>query len=105
MGWPTQTGVPYDYQQITVSNAAVGLTINEFEIPESVIVMIDSAPIRYRVDGRGDPTSSVGIPLRQGDLLNLNRGEAVNFRAIRTTGTDATLYVTFYHNGFSSQQV
>src|SRR5262245_57847070 len=98
MTWPIQTGVPYYFQQITVDNsAAVGFDFpSGLEIPTAVIVMIDGGSIRYRVDGVADPTTTIGIPLDDGDLLNLNRGEAVNFRAIAQTATDATLYVTFY---------
>lgn len=108
MAWPALSGIPFAYQQITITLGspivAVGFTFEPGDpIPDYVIIMIEGGSIRYRVDGQADPTPAIGIPLNDGDLLNLNRGEAINFRAVAQTTSDAVLYVTFYRAGIIEQ--
>src|SRR5262245_106796 len=97
MGWPDKNGIPYGYEQLTITNsAAVELTVPTTPPPTFLIIMLEGGDTRYRVDGTGDPTISIGMPFREGDLLNLNCGEGIKFRVIAQTSTNATLYVTYY---------
>lgn len=90
-----QTLTPLGYQQLAVSNTAVGFTLPATSRPVRVaIVMVEANPIRYRDDGT-NPTATVGT------LINPNVsvvvcGAAINrFRAIRS-GSDAVLSINYY---------
>jgi len=90
------------FDQITVAATAIGLTVanirgygsNRFAA-EKVIVIVETAPIRWRDDGT-DPTSSVGMVANPSTILTFdNRDRIEKFRAIRTGSTSATLSVTY----------
>lgn len=86
------------YEELTVGASAIRLTIaNIVTTPpvEKVILTVEDAQIRWRDDGT-DPTASVGRLANPTDVLTLdNRNRIVNFRAIRTGGTSATLNVDY----------
>lgn len=90
---------PYDYEEITVSDTAVGLTSAKVSIyqdsgPEAQIHVADAA-ICYRLDG-GTPTADTVNFLEDGDVMWLDSVEKLrNFRAIRRDGSDAKLGVTY----------
>jgi len=90
----SQLGNPVGYQQLTVDNTARALTI-----PTSAnrcIITSQDATYRWRDDGT-DPTSTVGMPITNGQTLTLDdAGSMSAFRAIRTTATNAILNISYY---------
>ena len=85
---------PYGYQQITVSTSAVGLTVPAGAT--RAVLGIEAQPLRYRDDGT-DPTTSVGFLVAAGGTMELDSKESLEaFKAIRSSGSDATLNVLYY---------
>jgi len=112
MGWfggavlQTYGSVPGDYEVITVSTTAVGLsaakirqTTGTFKglSAQAALISLDGGDVRFRLDG-GAPTAINGHSLSSGDTLVLNGTQSLlNFRAIRKDTTDGTLRVTYYY--------
>ena len=90
------------FDQITVAASAIGLTTANIRgygsnryAAERVIVIVETATIRWRDDGT-DPTSAVGMIANPGTILTLdNRDRIEKWRGIRTGSTSATLSVTY----------
>ena len=90
------------FEQITVATSAIGLSVSNVRgygsnryAAERAIVIVETAPLRWRDDGT-DPTSSVGMIANPGTILTFdNRDRLEKFRAIRTGSTSATLSVTY----------
>jgi len=88
---------PFDYESITVSNTAIGLTSATYLDATRAEMTLETAQIRFRVDGT-DPTSSEGHPVYVGDLIILNSAAQIAaFKAIRTGSTSGVLKVTYFH--------
>ena len=86
-------GKPAGYQQITSLSSATGLTVPKNA--NVAIVQVEGAPIRWRDDGT-DPTSSVGMLLYPGNVVQLNvEDQLANFSAIQTA-TGGKLNVSYY---------
>lgn len=96
-----------DYEEITVSTDAIGLTAAKVEKmnPKNsrdsahvlVTILVETANIRFRIDGT-NPTATVGDMLYAGSRYYLDDYfDAVNFKAIRDTAAtvDATLRVRY----------
>lgn len=88
----------YSFEQVTVANSSIGFTATKITptdgTPPRVYAdcRLETAEIRYTVDGQTTPTTTVGQLLEIGDRLVIaRREEMVNFRAIRTGGTSGTL--------------
>jgi len=98
--FPENTPVAFAYESVTVSTAAIGFTLatmNPGGAPSAdrAVITLETAQIRFRYDGT-DPTASEGHLLDTGNRLVLEGAENLNkFRAIRTSGTDGVLKVTF----------
>ena len=90
------------FEQITVATSAIGLSVSNVRgygsnryAAERAVVIVETAPLRWRDDGT-DPTSSVGMIANPGTILTFdNRDRLEKFRAIRTGSTSATLSVTY----------
>jgi hypothetical protein len=63
MGWHYN-----DYESISVGGAAVGLTAAKVAGHRSVLITVEGATVRFRLDGV-DPTTSEGHLLNAGDVL------------------------------------
>jgi len=92
--------IPYDYESLTVGSAVVSLTSSKFASLASLslraFITLESAPIRFRIDGAGNPTATEGHLLETNQNLMLEGYECLNqFRAIRTTGVDGILKITY----------
>ena len=91
---------PFAFETITV-NTAIGFTVatitnTRSETAIKAVVTVETAQIRYRVDGE-NPSSTVGHVLDDGDVLVLQgESEILDFRAIKTTGTNGKIQCTFY---------
>lgn len=86
----------YDTESITVAGTAVGFTLATLdpdgpEKPDIVKFQVETAQIRFTVDGT-TPTSSIGLIGDVGDLVTITGvSDAKGFLAIRTGGTSATI--------------
>lgn len=107
------------FEKLTISNTAVSLTAlvyepagaahNELDTAHQAIITVETANIRYRLDGVAptDPGEAVreadyGLLMRVGDILTLeSKTEIRKFRAIRATASDATINVQYRGMGGS----
>ena|SRR3990167_1285198 len=101
---------PYAYETITVDNTVggVGFTTTlldqkdtqvhrDFGRARYVFVTVETANIRYTVDGTVPVATGPGHLLETGSSLTfINSQAAKNFRAIRDTGSNGTLRVTYF---------
>ena len=88
---------PFAYESITVANSAIGLTSGTYSDATRAEMTLETAQIRYRLDGT-NPTSSEGHPVEVGDLIILNSAAQIaGFKAIRTGSTSGVLKVTYFH--------
>ncbi len=84
------------FQSITVSNTAIGFTYTSYIVStyrnyENCFCTLEVAPIRIRMDGTV-PTITEGHLFNPGDGFSLEKTNDIqNFKAIRTTSTDAKL--------------
>ena len=81
------------HETITVATTAIGLTE-----PDAIFAMltVETAAIRFWVDGNADPSATVGHIAEVGTIIELDTPlEVRNFRAIRRDGTSATLQVSY----------
>jgi hypothetical protein len=89
----------FDYESITVSTTAVGLTASKFNSYAAyeikAYMTLETAQIRWRLDGT-NPTSSEGHLLEVGTNLTVEGYKNLSqFKAIRTGTTDGVLKVTY----------
>lgn len=87
---------PLSHQSVSVSTSAVGITATPADgvLPQTALITVESAYIRFCVDGT-TATASVGHVAGDGDVIELvNRTEVANFSAISRDGGTATLKVT-----------
>jgi len=88
---------PFDYESITVADSAIGLTAAKYLDAEHAEITLETAQIRFRLDGT-DPTSSEGHLVEVGDVITLNSAAQIaGFKAIRTGSTSGVLKVTYFH--------
>ena len=94
----------YDYEEITVFTTAKGLTSSKLDpggaSPErarAAVIVVASTPVKMRLDGKANPTSSSGIPAAAGDQVSIIGFQNLSqFKAIRSGSSDATLMVTYF---------
>lgn len=85
----------YAFETLTVSTVSVGLTAATFDQQEFALITVETAAVRFRLDGTA-PTSTVGHVLSPGDTLELTSGEQLSMiRFIRRDGVDATLSCSY----------
>lgn len=84
---------PFDYEAVTVSDSATGMTSAKSDLADEVFITFEGAT-RWRMDGTS-PTSSEGHLTANGDVLTLRgRGQIDNFEVI-ATGSDVDIRVTY----------
>lgn len=89
-----KAGKPLGYQQLTVADTAVALTVPLNA--EMCIMVSQDATVRFRDDGT-DPTSTVGVPLYQNQSMQINGADALAAtKFIRTGSTSAKLNILYY---------
>jgi|LGVE01.1.fsa_nt_gb hypothetical protein len=85
----------FNYESITVADAAIGLTPAKYAGAVRAEITLETADIRYRKDGT-DPASDEGHPVRIDDTIVLRSAtDIVTFKAIRTGSTSGVLKVTY----------
>ena len=83
------------YESITVADAAIGFTALTYGTATHAYITVETAQIRFRIDGT-NPTSSEGHILNVGDALELNSAaDLVTFKAIRTGAVSGVIKVTY----------
>lgn len=88
--------VPLGFQQLSVSNTAVALTVPTGGNVTVAIIYVETAAIRWRDDGTS-PTASVGMIALPDSILHLeNLGNLAAIKFIRRDGTNATLNISYY---------
>ncbi len=85
-----------EFESVTVSTAAIGLTAAKYESATNAFITVETASVRYATTWNTVPTSSVGHQLDAGDTLTLESADEIaDFRVIRMGGADATLRVSY----------
>lgn len=97
----TQPLFPMAFEQITVSNTAVGFTAatigtsSSFNQAIVAVITVETNAIRFRDDGP-DPTSTVGMPAGVlSQTIICGRQALLNAKFIRATA-DALISVSYY---------
>lgn len=89
-----------NYEQVIIDNTAGGVALDAIKYDGAfrAVIVVSSAAIRYRIDGKGAPTTASGMYADVGDTIILESFEDMqHFRAIRTTTTSATIDVTYFN--------
>jgi hypothetical protein len=82
------------FQQVTVSTAALALSVRSLTSAQRAWITVETAAIRYRYDGL-DPSTTVGHRLAAGGTLELLGSTSITqFKMIRDGATDATVAYT-----------
>ena len=85
------------FEQVTV-DATVGgvaLTALTYRRYNHATILVETAPIRVRMDGAA-PTTSIGFLVNPGSVIELNcNADIMKFRAIRTDSTSALIDVIY----------
>jgi hypothetical protein len=96
------TGDAFAYEAITVADTAIGFTVGTYAptagLPaKMVMITVESQPLRYRLDGTA-PTASEGHALAANDVRYVVGANNIRkFRMIRSTGSSATVRVTYFY--------
>jgi hypothetical protein len=85
-------------EQITVSSTPIGLTAAKYGQLRNALITVETNDIRFTLDGVTVPTSGgAGIKLFVGQSLTLGyQNDLSKFSAVRDSGTNAKLSVTYY---------
>lgn len=86
-------GTPCGYQQLTVGNSAVGLTVPLGA--SRAIIGVETQPIRYRNDGI-DPTASVGFHVANGTTFEIDSREGILALKLIRASSDSIVNITYY---------
>jgi hypothetical protein len=85
------------FEQVTIAGSSIGFTDAKVASGGGHVgatlasCRVETAEVRYTVDGT-TPTSTVGVPLEPGDLIDVTGNDLIrSFRAIRTTATSGQL--------------
>lgn len=96
----------YDYEAITVSSTAVGLTATKVTPSAAantpahgkafeVFISVETNAIRYRIDGT-DPTASEGHPVAAGASVTITGYDNIRRLKMIRQSADAAVKVTFF---------
>ena len=86
-----------EFETVTIDNTAggVALTAAKYVTCIKALISVETAQIRFTVDGTA-PTTTVGHILNSGDVLSLTSNEDIAaFKAIRTGTSSGTIQVTY----------
>ncbi len=84
----------FAYEDLSVSTTAVGFTAATRGEASTASVLVEGAPVRFRLSGT--PTATVGDTLEVGDRLLLeSRSEVQGITFISRDGSAATLRCSF----------
>lgn len=87
----------FAYEDLSVTGTAVGFTSATRDTATTASVLVQGAPVRFRMSGT--PTATVGDTLEVGDRLVLeSRSEVQKVLFISRDGGTATLRCSFGHS-------
>lgn len=81
-------------EKLTVGTTAAVLTTATYEGSVKAIATVEGANIRVRTDGNA-ATSSTGLLILDGDILELTGSEIENLSMISATGSSATINIEY----------
>ena len=87
------------FENIAVDSTAggVGLTALKAAGAKRAVITVETAGMRWTADGATAPTTSIGHLQAAADKITLDSAaDIANFKAIRTTGTSASIMVSYY---------
>ncbi len=85
------------YEAITVAGTAIGLTTATVGNNTWGMCRLETAEIRYTLDGSTTPTNLIGVVMEPLEWVVLNNPfELKNFKAIRTGGTSGSLKCHYF---------
>jgi hypothetical protein len=85
------------YESVTIAASSTGLTAATYGRARSALCRLETAEIRYTLDGSTAPTALVGIPLEPFEWIILeNANQIRNFRGYRTGGTSGVLKCFYF---------
>jgi hypothetical protein len=80
------------YEAVEIAGSSTALTAATYGRARSALCRLETAPIRYTINGSTTPTSSVGIIVYPLEWVILESANDIrNFRGIRTTDTSGSL--------------
>jgi hypothetical protein len=97
-GYPVQAFNPIGFENLTIDATSSGksLTAATYAGANRAYITIETASIRFRVDGTA-PTASVGHLVEAKGIIELHSiAEIEKFKAIRTDSTSASAMITYY---------
>jgi hypothetical protein len=81
----------FAFETVSVGGSAIGFTVATYATANQARVFVESAAIRFRLDGT-DPTASVGEPVEMGTVITLDSPDQIQkFKAISQFGGTASL--------------
>ncbi|KKN79584.1 hypothetical protein LCGC14_0337880 [marine sediment metagenome] len=96
-------GDAFAHEAITVSNSAKSFTAVTYAPSGTVppvhraVVTVEDQNLRYTIDGSTTPTTSVGHLAKDEYVIILTSKTMIqNFKAIRATGSDSKIKVTYF---------
>jgi hypothetical protein len=96
--------IGYAQETLTVDNSVTILTAATYQTGkhsdvQNCVITVEDAAIRFWTTGATPVATSSGHLVNAGDTIQLTRKHSVeNFKAIRDTGTNATIQVTYEGN-------
>ena len=83
------------YETITVADTAIGFTTATYDNANTAFMTLETAQIRFRVDGT-NPISTEGHILDIGQTLEIEgKDNLTNFKAIRTGAVSGVLKISY----------
>lgn len=93
---PIVTSSSYEQLTIDATVGGIALTSATYGTHKKATIMIETAQIRFRVDGVEAPTAVIGGLANVSDKIILqSNSEIVNFRAIRTGASSSLITVNY----------
>ena len=96
-------GEPFAHEAITISSVAKSFTVATYMPGGSVppahraVITVEDQNLRYTIDGSTTPTTTVGHLAKDEYVIILTSQVMIqNFTAIKATGTDSKIKVTYF---------
>lgn len=83
-------------ERVTVAGTAVGLTAATYLAAQFATITVETAAIRFTLDGTAPVASTTGHLVQAGQTIELYGSDQIaGFKAIRDTGSSAAIEVTY----------
>ena len=98
MSWVNPERQSSSFEAITVTNAAIGLTVADVQGAVAAEITVENGSIRFRTDGTA-ASATVGHLLNDGDVIFLdNISEMLALSMFRDGATDGDISVSYFTN-------